>query len=155
MTSYGSGTPPWGKGQSGGDQPPGQQDGKGYQGSYQQGSGAGAGSYQPPNVSGTYAEQQTQVMEDTMKTHYQAEGTAATVLSQMTTQRYQLQGAHDNVSGMRDTTEKAKQELSELAAKVKAKKRRLQLIAVGLGVVDLLLFIRIAQCGGSFFCKSS
>lgn len=27
--------------------------------------------YQPPSVSGTYAQQQTQVMEDTMRTHYE------------------------------------------------------------------------------------
>ena len=29
------------------------------------------GGYSPPAVSGSYAQQQTQVMEDTMRTHYE------------------------------------------------------------------------------------
>lgn len=153
MSAYGSGAPLWGKG---GDEQEGTKGSGGgtlnnrYQSqSYQQ----GGGSYQPPKVSGTYAEQQTGVMEDTMKTHYEAEGTAATVLSQMTTQRYQLQGAHDNVYEMRETTEKAKRELADLAAKTRKKKMRLYMVIAALSLTDLLLFARIVQCGGSFFCR--
>jgi len=109
--------------------------------------------YQPPKVNGTYAEQQTGIMEDTMRTHYETEGVAQTVLSQMTTQRHQLQGAHDNVHEMREATEKAKRELMDLQVKMRAKKRRLQFIIGALGLVDFLLFIRLIQCGGSFFCR--
>eukprot|EP00560_Eucampia_antarctica_P003186 CAMPEP_0197836492 /NCGR_PEP_ID=MMETSP1437-20131217/29168_1 /TAXON_ID=49252 ORGANISM="Eucampia antarctica, Strain CCMP1452" /NCGR_SAMPLE_ID=MMETSP1437 /ASSEMBLY_ACC=CAM_ASM_001096 /LENGTH=135 /DNA_ID=CAMNT_0043442707 /DNA_START=185 /DNA_END=592 /DNA_ORIENTATION=+ len=120
-----------------------------HQGGYQ----SGAGSYQPPRVAGDYAEQQTGVVEDTMRTHYQTEGTAATVLSQMTTQRNQLEGAHNDVHNMKETTEKAKNELINLIAKVRAKKRKLQLIVAALSAIDLFLFFRIAVCGGSFFCR--
>mmetsp|Transcript_34526 Transcript_34526/g.103205 ORF Transcript_34526/g.103205 Transcript_34526/m.103205 type:complete len:156 (-) Transcript_34526:542-1009(-) len=151
---YGSGAPLWGKGEGLSSKQQGRGSGElknRYEGqSYQNSAG---GSYQPPKVSGTYSEQQTQVVEDTLRTHYEAEGTAATVLSQMTTQRYQLQGAHDNVFDMRETTEKAKRELADLAAKNKRKKRRLQGIVILLAVTDLLLFVRIVQCGGSFFCR--
>ena len=39
-----------------------------YQGSYQ----SGGGSYQPPAAAGgSYSQQQTNVMEDTMRTHYE------------------------------------------------------------------------------------
>jgi len=120
---------------------------------YQAGSYQASGNYQPPVVKGTYAEQQNQVMEDTMRTHYNAEGTAATVLSQLTTQRQQLTGAHENVWEMRQATEKAKKDLSTLAAKQRWKKQRLQLIAAALAVTDFFLFVRLVRCGGSFFCK--
>eukprot|EP00567_Pseudictyota_dubia_P016272 CAMPEP_0197439626 /NCGR_PEP_ID=MMETSP1175-20131217/6332_1 /TAXON_ID=1003142 /ORGANISM="Triceratium dubium, Strain CCMP147" /LENGTH=82 /DNA_ID=CAMNT_0042969573 /DNA_START=14 /DNA_END=259 /DNA_ORIENTATION=+ len=80
---YGSGSPLWGES----DGLSSKQQGRGsgelknrYEGkSYQNSAG---GSYQPPKVSGTYAEKQTQITEDTLRTHYEAEGTAATVLSQ-------------------------------------------------------------------------
>jgi len=120
---------------------------------YQAGSYQSSGNYQPPAVQGTYAEKQTQVMEDTMRTHYNAEGTAATVLSQLTTQRQQLTGAHENVWEMRQAAEKAKKDLASLAAKQRWKKQRLQLIAMALAVTDFFLFIRLLRCGGSFFCK--
>jgi len=63
MPMYGSGNPLWGK----------EQEKKGglnnrYQGQSYQKDGSG---YQPPNVGGTYAEQQTGVLEDTMKHQYE------------------------------------------------------------------------------------
>uniref|UniRef100_A0A6T7IAS9 Uncharacterized protein n=1 Tax=Attheya septentrionalis TaxID=420275 RepID=A0A6T7IAS9_9STRA len=114
--------------------------------------------YQPPTVpqqgqsSADYAHGQSNVMEGTMRNHYEAEGTAATVMAQMRTQRHQLTGAHEDVWEMRQSTEKAKRELMDLRHKVLKKKRRLQAIVVGLAVVDFFLFIRIVKCGGSFFC---
>eukprot|EP00586_Coscinodiscus_wailesii_P020349 CAMPEP_0172501516 /NCGR_PEP_ID=MMETSP1066-20121228/150598_1 /TAXON_ID=671091 /ORGANISM="Coscinodiscus wailesii, Strain CCMP2513" /LENGTH=140 /DNA_ID=CAMNT_0013276327 /DNA_START=162 /DNA_END=584 /DNA_ORIENTATION=+ len=112
-----------------------------------------AGTYQPPAVSGSYAQQQTQITEDSLRTQYEAEATANTVLSQMTTQRYQLQNAHDQVTGMKETTEMAKRELADLASKTLKKKRRLQLIVAALGTLDFLLLVRLFYCGGSFFCR--
>lgn len=150
--NYGSGTPAWGQG--GNTRNRMAAEGQGESNNHRQGGyQSGQGSYRPPHVSGNYAEQQTGIMEDTMRTHYQAEGNAATVLSQMTQQRHQLQGANDIVSGMKETTEKAKNEMTNLIAKVRAKKQRLQLIVAVLAAVDLFLFLRIVVCGGSFFCK--
>ena len=73
--------------------------------SYQQ------GTYQPP---ATFADKQTETLTDTVKTQYQAEGTANAVLTRMTEQRHQLTGAHDNVSEMRHATEKARLELQQV-----------------------------------------
>ena len=111
--------------------------------SYQQ------GTYQPP---GTYADKQTEVLTDTVKTQYQAEGTANAVLTRMTEQRHQLTEAHDNVWQMRHATDKAKRELQELNSKYRAKKFRLYVIIAALGLTDLVLFLRIVQCRGGFFC---
>mmetsp|Transcript_32307 Transcript_32307/g.39687 ORF Transcript_32307/g.39687 Transcript_32307/m.39687 type:complete len:167 (+) Transcript_32307:140-640(+) len=162
---YGSGTPLWGKNESltspqqqhNNNAPGSSQLNNRYQStSYQNSPSA---SYQPPPVSNTtnntsnYVQQQTQTTEDSLRTQYQAEATANTVLSQMTTQRYQLQNAHDRVYDMRETTEKAKRELADLAAKNRKKKRRLQLIILLLGTLDLFLFLRLLYCGGSFFCR--
>ena len=115
--------------------------------SYQQGGGS---SYVPPGM--TYADQQTNVLEDTVKTHYEAEGTAANVLTQMHTQRHQLQGAHDDVWEMRKTAEEAKREMISLIAKNRRKKQRLYAIIAALAMTDIFLFLRIAHCRGSFFC---
>lgn len=151
---FGSGTPVWGMGGSRHQQQRGSGEFRNrYEGqSYQNSAGAGvggAGGYSPPS----YAEQQTQRVEDTMKTHYEAEGTAAAVMSQMTTQRHQLQRASDDVAGTRMKGEQAKRELDDLINKVRRKKRRLYAIIAMLGTVDTLLFLRIVQCGGSFFCR--
>lgn len=112
--------------------------------SYQQ------GSYQPP-VS-AYAQKQTEVLTDTVKTQYEAEGTANAVLTRMTEQRHQLTGAHDDVWHMRSATEKARQELQELNSKYRERKMRLYVTIGMLGITDLLLFLRIVQCRGGFFC---
>lgn len=73
--AYGSGKPSWSRG---GDIEDGNSglnrrnnvSGNGGGGSYQRGEGAGS-NYQPPQVKGTYAEQQTHVVEDTLRTHVQ------------------------------------------------------------------------------------
>lgn len=110
-------------------------------------------SYAPPAVSGSFAQQQTQIIEDTMKTHYETEATSAAVLSQMRQQRQQLQGAQSNAWEMREAAEKAKRDLTSMAAKQRRKKLKLQMIAGALALIDLILFLRLIQCGGSFFCK--
>ena len=111
--------------------------------SYQQ------GTYQPPT---SYAEKQTEVLTDAVRTQYQAEGTANAVLTRMTDQRNQLTEAHENVWQMRHATEKAKRELQELNNKYRKKKFRLYVTIAALGFMDLLLFFRILQCRGGFFC---
>ncbi len=88
-----------------------------------------------------------------MRTHYETEATSAAVLSQLRTQRGQLEGANSNVWEMRQAAEKAKKDITAMAKKQRKKKLRLQMIAVILAVVDFLLFVRLVQCGGSFFCK--
>lgn len=110
-------------------------------------------SYQAPQVTGTYAEQQTQVVEDTMRTHVQAETTANNVLATMHAQRQQLQNANDDTWAMRTNVANAQRELKELEQKAWLKKRRLYTIIAMLAFVDLMLFVRIVQCGGSFFCR--
>uniref|UniRef100_A0A7S3QDT0 t-SNARE coiled-coil homology domain-containing protein n=1 Tax=Chaetoceros debilis TaxID=122233 RepID=A0A7S3QDT0_9STRA len=110
-------------------------------------------SYRPPKVSGSFAQQQTQVMEDTMRTHYETEATSAAVLSQLRTQRGQLDGANTNVWEMRQAAERAKKDITSMAKKVRKKKMRLQMIVIVLAVVDFVLFVRLIQCGGSFYCK--
>mmetsp|Transcript_13581 Transcript_13581/g.25503 ORF Transcript_13581/g.25503 Transcript_13581/m.25503 type:complete len:148 (-) Transcript_13581:928-1371(-) len=112
-----------------------------------------SGNYNPPAVSGSYAQQQTQILEDTMRTHYETEATSAAVLSQMKAQRGQLKGAHDNVWEMRQAAEKAKADITIMIKKARQRKIRLQAIAVLLGSIDFLLLIRLIQCGGSFFCR--
>jgi hypothetical protein len=123
--------------------------------SYQKGggfsaSGAPVGTgYQPPVF---YAESQTRTIEDTTKNFYQADETAGNVLNQLTSQRHQILGAHDNVSRMRETTDKAKKEMEELRQKYRQKKQRLYMWIALLGVIDTLLFLRILQCHGNFYC---
>jgi hypothetical protein len=107
--------------------------------------------YQPPATQ-TYAQQQTSVLHDTVKTQYQTDATAQTVLSQLHSQRQQLGGAADDVWEMRIATEQAKRELAALKDKHMAKKRRLYTIIAVLGAVDFVLFLRLLQCHGSFIC---
>jgi hypothetical protein len=112
--------------------------------SYQQ------GSYVPPGK--TLADQQTNVVADTVKTQYQAESTANAVLNQLHGQRQQLQGANVDVWDMRQATEQTKRELRDLQSKYLAKKRKLYVIIAMLGTLDFLLFARIVRCRGNFFC---
>ena len=109
--------------------------------------------YQPPQLKGAYAEQQTQVVEDTMRTHVQAETTANTVLATLHAQRQQLQNANDDTWQMRTNVVNAQRELKELQQKAWKKKQRLYAIIAMLGFVDVMLFLRIVQCGGSFCCR--
>ena len=114
--------------------------------SYQHG---GVGGYRPPIH---YAADQTKVMEDTTQAYYQADETAARVLNQRTAQRQQIEGANNSVWGMREATEKAKREMTELHKKYREKKQRLYITIALLGLTDLLLFLRILQCHGNFYC---
>ena len=108
------------------------------------------GGYRPPVH---YAADQTKVMENTSQAYYQADETAARVLNQMTAQRQQIEAANNSVWGMREATEKAKREMTELQRRYRAKKRRLHITIALLGLADLLCFIRILQCRGhGFFC---
>jgi len=85
----------------------------------------------------------------------QTESTSGAVLSQMRTQRGQLEGAHENVWEMRQAAEKAKKDISTMVKKARQKKFRLQIIAAVLAAVDFFLFVRLVSCGGSFFCRKS
>ncbi|KAL7507350.1 hypothetical protein ACHAXN_005332 [Cyclotella atomus] len=150
--AYGSGKPAWAQGdvesQDGLNQ---RRNNSGNNaGSYQRGDGG----YQAPQLTGVkYAEQQTGVMEDTLRTHVQAETTANTVLATLHAQRQQLQNANDDTWQMRTNVALAQRELKELQQKAWLKKRRLYGIIGLLGFIDLMLFFRIVQCGGSFFCR--
>ena len=109
----------------------------------------GGGTYRPPIH---YAADQTKVMQDTTQAYYQADETAARVLHQMTAQRQQIEGANNSVWGMREATEKAKREMTELHKKYREKKQRLYITIALLGLTDLLLLVRILQCHGNFYC---
>jgi hypothetical protein len=113
--------------------------------SYQQ-----SGSYVPPGK--TFADQQTNVLSDTVKTQYHAEETANAVLNTLHGQRQQLQGANDDVWDMRQATEQTKRELRDLRAKYRQRKMRLYMWIALLGTLDFLLFWRLLRCRGSFFC---
>mmetsp|Transcript_107791 Transcript_107791/g.311441 ORF Transcript_107791/g.311441 Transcript_107791/m.311441 type:complete len:125 (-) Transcript_107791:3170-3544(-) len=113
--------------------------------SYQQ-----SGSYVPPGK--TFADQQTNMLSDTVKTQYRAEETANAVMSQLHGQRQQLQTANDDVWDMRQATEQTKRELRDLQAKYRQKKMRLYAWIAVLATIDLLLFYRLLRCRGSFFC---
>lgn len=156
--AYGSGKPAWARG--GNDVEDGvpsrrsNANSGNSSGSYQRG-GDGQYGYQPPQLSGTttYAEQQTHVVEDAMRTHVQAETTANTVLATLHAQRQQLQNANDDTWQMRTNVANAQRELKELQQKAWKKKQRLYVIIGMLAFVDTMLFLRIVQCGGSFFCR--
>lgn len=122
--------------------------------SYQQGSS----SYTPPSggMGGgggmAYADSQTNVLQNASRAHWEAENRANAVLSTLHGQRQQLQGAGDDVWQLRQATEQTRRELESLRDKYRAKKRRLYGIIAIMAGIDLLLFARIIQCHGSFFC---
>ena len=109
--------------------------------------------YQPPQLS--YAEQQSQVVDDSMRTYIQAENAASNVLQTLQMQRQQLQKANDDTWKIRSNAIKAQQQLKELQQKVWKKKQCLYAVIAMLSCVDYILFARIVHCGGSFFCKRS
>lgn len=151
---YGSGKPAWARGGDVEDGVPnrrGNANSGNSNGSYQR--SEPEYSYQPPQLKGAYAEQQTQVVEDTMRTHVHAETTANTVLASLHAQRQQLQNANDDTWQMRTNVANAQRELKELQQKAWKKKQRLYIIIGMLSFVDSMLFLRIVQCGGSFFCR--
>mmetsp|Transcript_17665 Transcript_17665/g.35201 ORF Transcript_17665/g.35201 Transcript_17665/m.35201 type:complete len:153 (+) Transcript_17665:220-678(+) len=148
---YGSGTPEWANGKSSLSTPQNRRGNGGNEGrsnSYQN-------SYQAPNLDASRQAEQTAVMEDSLKTNYDAEGNAQTVLAHMTAQRHQLNSAHTNVNEMKDLTEKAKKELAELVARGHRQKNTLYGVIGALTLTDIYLFYRIVRCGGSFFCSYS
>lgn len=155
---YGSGKPAWARGGDVEDGVPKSRRGNNTNsgnsnGSYQRGEG-GSYSYQPPQLTaGTYAEGQTQVVEDAMRTHVQAETSANTVLATLEAQRQQLQNANDDTWQMRQNVATAQRELKELQTKAFKKKQKLYAVIGMLSFVDVMLFLRIVQCGGSFFCR--
>ncbi|KAL3942582.1 MAG: hypothetical protein SGBAC_003252 [Bacillariaceae sp.] len=114
--------------------------------SYQQ-----SGSYVPPRQQ--YAESQTNVIADAVKTQYESENTANAVLEQLNAQRQQIQTANEDVWDMRHATDQTKRELRDLQDKYRARKRKLYMYIAALGAVDFLLFLRLLRCGGSFFCR--
>mmetsp|Transcript_11932 Transcript_11932/g.33054 ORF Transcript_11932/g.33054 Transcript_11932/m.33054 type:complete len:143 (+) Transcript_11932:99-527(+) len=110
---------------------------------------SGGSSYRPPIH---YAKDQTKAMEDTTRTFYQTDDTANKVLNSMQKQRGQIQGAHEDVHGMREAMERAKQELVVLQQKYRSRKQKLYFTIFLLGLTDFLLLVRMFQCHGSFFC---
>jgi hypothetical protein len=164
--SYGSGKPVWARGGDNEDGiPVNRRSGNAIHNNIMGdasigGTGGGGGSYQhdagyrPPQLGLTYAEQQTQVLDDTMRTHVHAETTANTLLATLHSQRQQLQNANEDTRQMRTNVAEASKELKELQRKVMARKHKLYMMIGILALVDTMLFLRIVQCGGSFFCRS-
>jgi len=109
-------------------------------------------SYQNSHGGKTIAEQQTNTLQETVATQYQAEETANAVLNQLHGQRQQIQGANNDVWQTRQLTEETKRELCALQAKYREKKNRLKIIIALLSLVDFLMFFRLLRCRGSFFC---
>jgi hypothetical protein len=119
--------------------------------SYQHGGNTNNASshYQPPVF---YAADQTQTLQDTTKTMFQADETAGAVLDGLQRQRQQIIGARDNATTLKEATDAARRELELLRQKYRAKKQKLYIWIVALGILDVLLFVRIVQCRGNFFC---
>ena len=155
---YGSGKPAWARGDIEDGVPHNRKspNSGNSSGSYQRGGAVDGGNnygYNPPQVTGTYAQQQTQVVEDAVRTQVAAEGKANDVMDALGRQRHQLQNANDHTWEMRMNVANAQRELKELQDKAWKKKRRLYMIIGMLAATDLILFLRIVQCGGSFFCR--
>lgn len=109
--------------------------------------------YQPPKLS--YAEQQSQIVEDSMRYYMQAENVASNVILSLQMQRQQLQKANDDTWKIRSNAIKAQQQLKELQQKAWKKKQCLYAIIAILSFVDYVLFVKLVECGGSFFCRRS
>lgn len=170
---YGSGKPSWARGGGGGDscdvedggirtrrRSPvvgGGGTGSAASSSYQQQQQqqTSNNNYQPPQlvVGNAYVEQQTNMIEDIARTNIQVETNANNLLSTLYGQRQQLQAANDNTWQMRSNVVCAQRELKELQHKAFIKKQQLYIIIAVLSLVDIGLFCRIVQCGGSFFCR--
>lgn len=109
--------------------------------------------YQPPHVS--YANRQSQVVEDSLRTFIRAENAASNVLETLQMQRQQLRKANDDTWKIRSNAIKAQQQLKELQQKAWKKKQCLYAVIAMLAFVDATLFVRLVHCGGSFFCRRS
>ena len=108
--------------------------------------------YQPPQQL-SYAEQQSQIAEDSMYAYIRADDSANTILTTLQIQRQQLQKANDDTWTIRNNTIKTQKELKELQQKAWKKKQCLYLVIAVLVCVDTLLFVRLVHCGGSFICR--
>lgn len=119
--------------------------------SYQKGGvvSSNASGYQPPVF---YASDQTAILNDTTKTFYQTDEVAGRVLDQLTSQRQQILHAGDDVFQMQNTAQIAKKELETLRMKYRRKKQQLYMWIAVLSITDLLLFLRMIQCHGNFYC---
>jgi hypothetical protein len=118
--------------------------------SYQRGGNVSSNAgYQPPLF---YASDQTAILNDATKTFYQTDEVAGRVLDQLTSQRQQILHAGDDVFQMQNTAQIAKKELEALRMKYRRKKQQLYMWIVILSVTDLLLFLRMIQCHGNFYC---
>jgi hypothetical protein len=106
--------------------------------------------YQPPSI--LYANDQTSILEDTSKTYYQVDEVAGRVLNQLTLQRQQILHAGEDVYQMQHTADMAKNALETLRTKYRHKKQRLYMWIAILSVADILLFLRMIQCHGNFYC---
>jgi hypothetical protein len=105
--------------------------------------------YQPPIF---YAKDQTSILEDTTKTYYQVDETANKVLNQLTQQRQQIQHASEDIYSMQNTAHLAQREIELLRTKYRKKKQQLYMWITILSITDLLLFLRMIQCHGNFYC---
>jgi molecular chaperone GrpE (heat shock protein) len=121
--------------------------------SYQKGNPSNAttvsGGYQPPIF---YAKDQTTVLEDTTRTYYETDETANKVLNTLLSQRQQLQNTDATIHNMHSTTQQVSKEIELLRKKYKQKKQQLYMYIAALSIIDILLFLRMIQCHGNFYC---
>ena len=106
--------------------------------------------YQPPTV--FYAQDQTSILHDTTRTYYETDDTANKVLHTLVSQRQQLQNTDTTIHHMHSTTQQVSKEIDVLKQKYIQKKRQLYIYIVGLTLLDVLLFVRMIQCHGNFYC---
>lgn len=105
--------------------------------------------YQPPLF---YAKDQTTVLEDATRTYYETDDTANRVLNTLLSQRQQLQNTDTTIHNMHSTTQQVSKEIELLRTKYIQKKRHLYMYIAALSVIDILLFLRMIQCHGNFYC---
>ena len=105
--------------------------------------------YQPPLF---YATDQTSILQDTTRTFYETDETAHKVLHTLVSQRQQLQQTDATIHEMHSTTQQVSKEIELLKKKYRQKKRQLYIYIAALSVVDILLFLRMIQCHGNFYC---
>ena len=108
-----------------------------------------AGGYQPPIF---YAKDQTTILEDATRTYYETDETANKVLNTLLSQRQQLQNTDATIHNMHSTTQQVSKEIELLRKKYKQKKQQLYMYIAALSIVDILLFLRMIQCHGNFYC---
>jgi molecular chaperone GrpE (heat shock protein) len=108
-----------------------------------------SGGYQPPIF---YAKDQTTILEDTTRAYYETDETANKVLNTLLSQRQQLQNTDTTIHNMHSTTQQVSKEIELLRKKYKQKKQQLYMYIAALSIIDILLFLRMIQCHGNFYC---